>query len=229
MAIPSTHQRPAVPRRVILFGFFLGASLAVLGLVGSHLVDQLNDDYVKITSTQLPSLALIRDINKAQGQGRLLLQPVTDRITVDGLNEIKLAVRSIREKNTERLYRLGELLTDDKEQVLLHELRKVRMDYHVECDRFLSALASRSDEYALELQRLAMLRADAKYVEAQDMLGDYCERRATLQGAILAERSKNLNRFFFVVAAWPLVLAVSFFVFGLLSTVVMFYQRRKYF
>jgi hypothetical protein len=226
MSIPVTHRAPAVPKRVILFGFLLGLSLALLGLVGSHLVGSLNKNYVGIVTRQLPSLGLIRAISQAQSVSRRLIEAAPLHMEDPEINAMQAIILRVRQENGDRLDKLERLLDDPEARKLLGRLREERLSYHLGSDQFLALLKTRPERPVWESQRIAMVDVDQRYVQAQDRLAEYCEASAASRSDELTQRSRDLTRFFFIVAAWPLVLAVGFFIYGLISTLALFYRSR---
>ena len=134
---------------------------------------------------------------------------------------------SVRQENGERLDKLEGLLASTEASELIERLRQVRQRYHNESDKFWALLKARPEQVEWEGQRAAMVEVDKLYVSAQDRLAEYCERSAASQSDELTRRSRLLTRFFFVVAAWPLVLAAGFFFYGLISTLALFYRSRR--
>ena len=77
------------------------------------------------------------------------------------------------------------------------------------------------------LWRARIEEVDAKYVEAQDRLADYCLRSATAQGDVLTRSSTRLMWFFMVFAAWPLLLVSGIFLYGFISTLLVFIRSPR--
>ena len=227
MSVSIAYRAPAVPKRVILFGFLLGISLAILGLMGSWLVSNLNSAYHEIVTTQLPSLGLIREISKAQSSSRRLIESIPLKRSRDDINTVRDSILRIRAENGRRLTDLEKLLSGDTAGKLIVRLHEVRAQYHTESDKFLDVLMKEPDRAVWEVQLAAMINVDIQYVEAQNRLAEYCERTANSRSDDLTERSKGLNYFFFVVTAWPLILAMGFFLYGLITTLAFFYRSRS--
>lgn len=227
MSVSIAYRAPAVPKRVILFGFLLGISLAILGLVGSWLVSNLNSAYQEIVTTQLPSLSLIREISKAQSSSRRLIESIPLNRTRDDIRTVRENIIRIRAENGKRLADLEKLLSGDTAGKLIARLHAVRVQYHRESDKFLDVLIKDPDRVVWEVQLAAMIDVDLQYVEAQNRLAEYCEQTANARSDDLTQRSRGLNRFFFVVTAWPLILAAGFFIYGLITTLALFYRSRS--
>jgi hypothetical protein len=226
MQIPSTYRAAAVPKRVILFVFLLGLSLAILGLVGSQLVIELNSAYSEIVERQLPSLGLIREINQGQSQNRRLIDSIPLNLAQADVVEIRKNIESMRMINSQRLDKLEQLLGTNEASALIQNLRVVRSTYNSTCDRLMDVLTDEKDRNSWELQRALMIEADVRYVDAQDLVATYCEESAAARSDNLSRRSKDLTNLFFVVAAWPLLLAIVFFTYGLISTMALFYRSK---
>ena len=228
MSLPVTNRPPVVPKKVILFGFLLGLSLALLGLIGSHLVGSLNENYMGIVTRQLPSLGLIREISQAHSAGRRLIETAPFRIKEAQVVELEAAILKLRHGNGERLDKLERLLNTPEASKLIGHLRSQRINYHAESDQFLQRLKNQPTREIWESQRSRMFNVDQLYVKEQDRVAEYCEQTASARSAELTRRSRNLTLFFFVVAAWPLILAVGFFLYGLISTLALFYRSRSH-
>jgi len=227
MPIPVTHRAPAVPKRVVLFGFLLGVSLAILGLLGSYLVTRLNADYNEIVTTRLPSLSLIREINKNQSIARQAVESLMAVPAPVDIDAVWAKVVRLRQENSERIDKLDELINVDEGEHLIVNLREVRKLFHTETEAFFQVVAEGADVNQLVRQRARMTDMDIKYMDAQNRVAEYCEQSAAERSDDLTRRTNGVSRFFFVVAAWPLILAVGFFVYGLISTLSLFYRSRE--
>lgn len=227
MSIPVTNRPPAVPRRVVLYGLLLSVSLALLGVIGSYLVSSLNGDYQEIVSRQLPSLSVVREISQANGNGRRLVEALPQHLSDPEVAQVRARIADIRDENTLRLAKLEDLLDSETGVQLIAQLRATRKAYHNQVDKYIKALETGIEEGAQIGWRTKIESLDFEYVSAQDRLAEYCSRSASSRGEDLTRRSKQLTFFFLVIAAWPLILAVAFFLFGLISTLVLFYRARR--
>jgi len=228
MPIPVTYRPPAVPKRAVLFVCLLGVSLAILGIIGNYMVTGLSAEYKEIVTTRFPSLSLIREINKNQLAARRVVEslgPVSGPTAVDSA---RAKVIRLRLENTERLNSLDKLIKADEGEGarLLAQLREVRKAFHDETDAFLQEVMEGAGGDELIRQRARMTDMDTKYMDAQNRVAEYCEQSAAERSDDFARRTAKVGRFFFVVAAWPLVLAIGFFIYGLISTIELFSRSR---
>lgn len=227
MSFSLRNNAPAVPRRVVIFGVLLSLSLALLGIFGSLLVAQLNHSYQEIVSRQLPSIGIMRAVSQANAYGRRLIDSLGINATEAQVTIVENKLEEMRDSNSLRLARLQGLLENGEGYELTEALLAARKTYRTEVNAFLKEIRSgmtddRRDEW---MTRLA--DADLEYVSAQDKLADYCSTSATAVSEELGIRSKRLTSYFLLIAAWPLVLAGGFFLYGLCSTLVLFYRVRR--
>lgn len=227
MILPASTNPPAVPRRVVVFGLLLSLSLALLGIVGSHLVAELNGSYQEIVVRQLPSISIMRAVSQANSFGRRMLDSLSTSSSMDEINAVEERLREMRDSNTLRLAKLQGLLNSDRGQYLTEKLLSVRKRYREQVDGFVRELKEgmTAQQRAAWAERLA--NADEEYVMAQDQLADYCTTSAVAVSDVLSVRSQRLVSYFLLIAAWPLILAVAFFVYGLISTLVLFHKRNR--
>jgi len=222
-----SHLRSRVPKHILFFGVMLALSFAWVGGLGTYLAKGLNAEYSRIVTSQLPSIGLVREVSKANATGRRLLEATENRLTGEELGVLQGRIAEIRVENSARLAQMDMLLGSVESVRLSERLRMDRHAYHELADEFIVRLSQ-----GLEMEERAMWRArieeaDAKYVEAQDRLADYCLRSATAQGDVLTRSSTRLMWFFMVFAAWPLLLVSGIFLYGFISTLLVFIRSRR--
>ncbi len=227
MSIPIRNGAPAVPRRVAIFGLLLSLSLALLGIFGSHLVSQINNSYQDIVARQLPSIGIVREVSQTNAQGRRLLDSLGASASTAEIDEVEIQLRLHRDTNSVRLAKLEGLLQSEEGRQLTTELLAARKVYRAEVDTFFKEMRAGSNLEARARWTQRMAAADAHYISAQDRLADYCSRSAASVSEELSKRSARLNSYFLLIAAWPLVLVISFFIYGLCSTLILFYRSRR--
>ncbi len=210
-----------------IFGLLLSLSLALLGLIGNYLVGKLNASYQNIVNCQLPSITIMREISQTNAQGRRLLDSLGPSSSLAEIQDVEARLQIHRDENSARLAKLELLMNSDEGRNLTNELLDVRRAYRSEIDRYLLELKNGMSAQTRSSWAQRMLVADNSYTIAQDKLVDYCMKSASAVNAELSERVGRLNSYFFLIAVWPFVLAAAFFVFGLLSTLVLFYRAHR--
>ena len=133
----------------------------------------------------------------------------------------------MREANTLRLAKLQNLLMTQDGQAVISQLLETRLKYRREVTEFLKELKVGMTQEQRDQWTLRLSDVDAEYVAMQDNLADYCTKSALSVNDLLSTHSKRLVLYFFLVAAWPLILAAGFFFCGLISTFVLFYRRNR--
>lgn len=227
MSIPISNRAPAVPKGVVWFGILLTLSLAVLGVLASYLVTSLNGDYQEIVSRQLPALAIVRNISQANAVGRRLIEGLPAKLDADQLDEVRAKMNAIRDENSRRLERLQQLLDTAEGRQLVETLLERRKEYRDSTLRLLDCVEAGMSQDERERWRQTISALDSRYVEAQDVLAEYCSRTAESRGLALTDRSRKLTALFLVIAVWPVALAVGSFLSGLVSTLVFFFRHRN--
>lgn len=227
MYIPVRNTPPAVPRRVAAFGILLSLSLALLGVFGSYLVARINGTYQEILARQLPSIGIVREVSQTNALGRRLIDSLSVDVATSEIERVELGLSAHRDINTLRLARLEGLLNSEEGSRLTDELLNARKVYRLEIDAFLRAIRAGMTVGDRADWNRRISEADAQYVVTQDRLAEYCSRSATAVAEKLSQRSAKLNGYFLIIAAWPLLLALMFFIYGLCSTLILFYRSRR--
>ena len=129
--------------------------------------------------------------------------------------------------NDENMKELHVVLSGEDAMKLLNELTEVRRAYLNEMDVVLGIAAREGTSPNYWLAKQKMLAASDVYREKRDEMAEFCEKRADDRSAEIVERVRRFEYFCLFLALWPALVGLMLFVYGIVSTALLFFRERS--
>lgn len=220
--------RRGIPIRSLTYVLLLAFSLIVLGSVGAGFSISLANSLDMLRRKDLPASSIMRIVARESGRMRRSLDSlaVTDA-TVNHEQE-KQQVAEFRALNDDNLRQIRALLTGEEVTILMAELLAARRVYLEAVDTFLTVGSNPAEGATVFSQtKHAVAVAYESYRDKQDQLAEYCEKQADERSANIVDNVRRFERFSLLLALWPIVAGIGLFLYGIVSTALLFFRERS--
>ncbi|MBC8011670.1 MAG: MCP four helix bundle domain-containing protein [Burkholderiales bacterium] len=223
----TTLVRRRVSLHAITYVILLSLSMLALGGVGIWFTASVSHSLEELRQETLPAASVMRVITREAGRMRRSVDELDLPKTPDDIAVIRARVEDFRKINNDNLKQLEVLLDEPQLAALLTNVVATRHLFLGELAE-LFRIVERGDAPELRLnQKLVMARAYERYRDEQDKLAEYCEIRASEQSEAILLRAGRFEVFGVITALWPLLAGAGLFLYGVVSTALVFFRSRN--
>jgi len=224
---PTVLIRRRASLHAVTYVLLLCCSLAVLGGLGLVFTVSAANSLEQLRNETLPAGVVLRRVTRDAGKMRRSVDLIEAAQTIEDIAKVRANIEEFRRRNDENLKQLQLLVNDEEMSQLLLLVVTQRRAFLHDLETFLKVADVEHSASELFQAKKIMNTSYESYRDQQDILAEHCERRALqLSNAVLV-KAKRFELFGVLIALWPFLAGGCLFLYGLISTALVFLKERR--